>query len=132
MNRARLMPDEIHDFAPNIEWLGWLAAASFKIGKPANGPRTRRSRQRRRIALRSELLDLADAESEPEPSESESEQAESAENESADEESANDPQSVRTAKSIRDQMTRLRRVIARASAAAASHRKDPANVNEPA
>jgi len=111
--------DEKHAQA-HEEWLGWLAAASFKLGKPADGARTLRSLQRRRIALESELLDLADAKIE----------SEKTEGESVNEESAKGTQPARTAKSIRDHLTRVRRVIARVSAAAASHWKDPAKVKE--
>jgi len=56
---ARLMPDEIPRLALN-RVARWLARAVFQNRQPAK-PRTRNDpRQRRRIALRSELLDLAE------------------------------------------------------------------------
>lgn len=107
------------------DWLGWLAAASFKVGKPVNGAKTLRSLHRRRIALESELLDLGDARMKSAKSRGEPRQ-----DKEAKPKDEIDTEPTRTAESIRGHLTQLRRVIARASAAAASHRQDPAKVKE--
>ncbi len=100
------------------EWLAWLSVAHFQSGKAANGARTLRSLQRRRLALENELLDLADEKSEPR----EADDAKKPDDENK--------KHAKTPEEIRKHLASLRRVIARASAAAAAHRKEPVKVKE--
>ncbi|TWU56578.1 Selenocysteine-containing peroxiredoxin PrxU [Rubripirellula tenax] len=97
------------DAAAQEEWMSWLAVAHFKarLGKPAEGARTLRSLQRRRLALQGQLIDLA----EPEPA---------LDKDASDTETKSPPSRDK----IRKHIDELRKLIARVSAAAASRRKD--------
>ncbi len=91
------------------EWLGWLAVAHYKTGDAMQGAETLRSLRRRLLTLRSKQLESAGEQAKPEASDEDSEEAEEKE-----------PSREERKKHI----TELRRIISRAAAAAASHRKD--------
>ncbi len=99
------------------EWLGWLCVARFMTGDKKQAAKTLRSLQRRRIALQTQLLDLADLESdkqgnkEPQNQDSESEDTD-----------AKKPAPTRA--EIKKRLGQLRQVIARGAAAGATIRKD--------
>ncbi|WP_419189256.1 redoxin domain-containing protein [Stieleria marina] len=97
------------DAAQQEEWLGWLSVARFMTGDKKQGAKTLRSLQRRRIALQEQMLDLADASSEPD------------ETTDDDEEGKEKPP---TRDELKKHIQQLRQVIARAAAAAATVRKD--------
>lgn len=103
------------DAGQQEEWLGWLAVAQFMTGDAKQGAKTLRSLQRRRLALQSELLDLADekARDDRQPKDDDDE----LQDEEAKEEAA-------TPEELKKHIANLRAVISRAAAAAAVHRKD--------
>ncbi|MGB7324139.1 MAG: redoxin domain-containing protein [Rubripirellula sp.] len=96
------------------DWMGWSAVAQFKakLGKPAEGARTLRSLQRRRLALQGQLLDLA-------------EQKANKNKTSTDEEQDDTPEPPSRDK-IKKHIADLNKIIARVSAASASRHKDAA------
>jgi peroxiredoxin len=96
------------------EWLGWLAVAQFMTGDPKQGAKTLRSLQRRRLALETEILDLAEREAEGED--------DAEQDGDEDEESNTKPMESRD--ELKKHISQLRQIIARAAAAAATRRKD--------
>ena len=112
------------DGAAQDEWLGWLAVAQFMTGDSKQGGRTLRSLQRRRLSLQTQLLDRRDAESSSD--ENTSTPPESALlTEADDEESqADEDPEPRSPEQIKKRIEKLRPIIARAAAAAATTRKD--------
>ncbi len=94
------------------EWLGWLAVAQFMSGDSKQGAKTLRSLQRRRLALQTQILDLAE---QPANDEDHSEQA-------GDEESSTKP--IASRDELKKHIAQLRPIIARGAAAAATKRKD--------
>lgn len=96
------------------EWLGWLAVAQFKTGDAKAGGKTLRSLRRRMLGLRGDLLDLAEKEA--------------AGNDDADEESDDDEFDEKEEDAGRDKIkehiSKLKRIVARAAAAGASERQD--------
>ncbi len=94
------------------EWLGWLAVAQFMTGDSKQGAKTLRSLQRRRLALQTQIFNLAEQQ---------------ADDEDHSEQTADEPSSTKPTES-RDQLkkhiSQLRQIIARGAAAAATQRKD--------
>lgn len=105
------------------EWLGWLAVAHFQTGNAADGEKTLRSLQRRRIALELNLLDLADDAAKSKESGAKQEDNASAEHDA-------DAKLKLTPDEVSKHLEKLRSVIARASTAEAAHRKEPAKISE--
>lgn len=130
---GHLLPPTSH-VETQEEWLGWLAVAHFQTGNAADGARTLRSLQRRRIALEVTLLDLADeAFKSKESSAKQEDDAKNQDDAAADEPASEEVADVKqktTPDEVRKHLERLRRVIARASAAASAHRKEPSKVKE--
>tara|TARA_R110002073_G_scaffold46789_7_gene127467 strand:- start:24546 stop:26885 length:2340 start_codon:yes stop_codon:yes gene_type:complete len=113
------------DAGQQEEWLGWLAVAHFRTGNGARGAKTLRSLSRRRLALETKLLDLADE------SAAAKEAAKEAADDQADDETEEDVEAEKADKEetpdeIKSHLKTLRTIIARVSAAAASHRRDEA------
>lgn len=111
------------DEAAQAEWLGWLAVAQFMTGDVGEGGRTLRSLQRRRLALQTKLLDLQEARSEK----GDKDQARNDESDWVAEADLDEPAEAgkgATPEKIKKQLGLLQSVIARAAAAAATHRND--------
>ena len=95
------------------DWLGWLAVAHYRTGNPTRGAKTLRSLHRRRIKLETKLLDLAE-----DATDDSADDSNDTDGETEDEK----PKATRD--EIREHLGALKKVIARAAAAAAVHRKD--------
>ncbi|MEO1527248.1 MAG: peroxiredoxin family protein [Planctomycetota bacterium] len=103
------------------ELLSWLAVAHFKTDQTKLGAEKLRELRRRLLALREQLLDLAENAASESPEDSDaSEDSDSDENEADEDEDDDAP----SRDEIKRHITRLRQVIARAAAAATSQRKD--------
>jgi peroxiredoxin len=96
------------------EWLGWLCVARYKTGDKKRAAKTLRSLQRRRIALQTQLLDLADSESENQGKDASTRDSVAGDTE--------EPSPTRA--EIKKHLGQLRQVIARGAAASATIRKD--------
>ncbi|TWU49204.1 peroxiredoxin family protein [Rubripirellula reticaptiva] len=96
------------------DWMGWSAVAQFKakLGKPAEGARTLRALQRRRLALQGQLLDLAEQKTKK--------------NENTTTEEQEDTPELPSRDKIKKHIAELTKIIARVSAASASRHKDAA------
>ncbi|GAA5507193.1 redoxin domain-containing protein [Novipirellula caenicola] len=116
------------DAAQQEEWLGWLAVAHFRTGDAARGAKTLRSLNRRRIALETKLLDLADAAAAAK--EAETNKSEPQQSEEKSEADADESETQETPDQIKSHLKTLRTIIARAAAAAASHRREEAKFKE--
>lgn len=120
------------DAVQQEEWLGWLAVAHFMTGDSEKGASTIRSLRRRRMKLQTEIFDIEDKKANPdsEPQESkddaENEQPEDdAESKSEGDKADEDGDKEKpNREEIEKHIGQLKAVIARASAAAASQRKD--------
>ncbi len=99
-----------NDKSAQQEWLGWLSVARFMTGDAEGAAKTLQSLRRRRIALVTQKLDLADGRNE------------STELTTARE--TDDEDKKPTREEIKKQIENLKPIIARAAAAAASKRKD--------
>ncbi len=99
------------DKTEQAEWLSWLSVARFMTADQPRAAKTLRSLRRRRIALQKQKLDLADGRSESGDKEGQSN---------------DDEQEQPTVDEIKKQIESLKPLIARAAAAAATHRKDVA------
>lgn len=112
------------------EWLGWLAVAHFMTGDTKRGSRTLRSLRRRVLALQNQRLDIRDNQS-PIDEESKSDQSEAGDAETnANESDKSEEEAKKEAEEIKKKVEPLRRVIARAAAAAATNRKDLKKLKE--
>ena len=97
------------DKSQQQEWLGWLAVARFMTGDTERAAKTLQSLRRRRIALLTQKLDLADRRNEAND---------------GDQQETDDKEKKPTREELKKQIESLRPVIARAAAAAATKRKD--------
>ncbi len=100
------------------EWLSWLAVAKFMTGDTEEAGKTLRSLKRRRIALQTKLLDLADGK-DVSLDDKESEKDDDDEDES--EEKA-DTEEIK--KKLQTHLKSINKAIHRASVASAAKRKD--------
>ena len=121
-SNGNLLPP-IANMDAHEELLAWVAVAHFQTGNAPEGARTLRSLQRRRLALEGTLLDLAD-----EAAKETDSSAKDADD--ATPEDAADAKQKKTPDELRKHLEKLRRLIARAAAAAAAHRKDAKSVKE--
>ncbi len=112
------------DAVQEEELLGWLAVAHFRTGKAGRGAKTLRTLIRRRIALETQLLDLADKSA---AKNSKADKQESGSDDDSGKEAEPAEKAV-TAEELRSHLKALRPIIARASAAGATHRKEPEKV----
>ncbi len=94
-------------------WLGWLAVAHFMTGDTEQGAKTLRSLRRRRIALQTKLLDLAEDQVGGDSN---------AESGNTSEPKVDEP----TRDELKKQISQLQEIISRGAAAAACQRKDKA------
>ena len=113
-NGASLPPTD--KVSEQEERLSWLAVAYFKTDQTKLGAAKLRELRRRLLALRGQLLDLAENEANEESEEKGEESDESIEGKETEKTPSRDE--------IKQHITKLRQVIARASAAATSQRKD--------
>ena len=108
---AMLPPTD--DSEAQAERLGWLAVAQFRLGDRKDGAKTLRQLQRRRIALETKRLDLADG---------------AADAKGKDDDNDTNEKQPETSEDLGQQLEKLRTIIARAAAAAATSQKKPARV----
>ncbi len=102
------------------EWLSWLAVAHFMTGDDQQGAKSLRSLRRRRLELRTKLLDAEENKGSGDDKPTKEDSAEKSIAGSGDKPKDKEP----TADEIKKRVDQLRVVINRAAAAAASQRKD--------
>lgn len=108
------------DASQQEEWLGWLAVAQIMTDESKEGAKTLRSLQRRRLALQTQLLDLAEREAEGEGADP------TQDSQSDTEEGEADAKPTESRDELKKHIGQLRQIIARGAAAAATKRKDVA------
>ena len=106
------------DKTEQAEWLGWMGVAHYQTGNPQRGSKTMRSLKRRRIAIESALLDLADEAARHQSN------LKKGEDQSVEDNSLSEEPKSETAAELRKRLASIRTVIARVGAAAAAHRHD--------
>ena len=106
------------------ERLGWLAVAHFKTDNAEEARRLHRLLRRRHVALQTQQLDLEEAEAACKPEYDHVSTEDDGDDDGIDKDDENDKNDSPTRKELRDHMGKLRKVIARVSAASAVERKN--------